>query len=175
MGECNLSKEKKIDSKQQNNTQKTKNYKRFSLDSRIKFMKYLNRLICQVYPKLDRYKKYKKEMEEITYSHIEFDENYKIKSTTNITAYEYESINDKIHNISMELVKFIGDRANDSASYLKFREMIEKNTIGVPFNKLSDEINEHLKEINNLRNWMFHNPESLYVSEEEYTKASVEI
>jgi hypothetical protein len=136
-------------------------------------MKYLNRLICQVYRQLDKYIKYEKELEDIIYSHTEFNENNTIKATTNISAYEYESIDDKIHNVSMELVKLIGDNTNDSASYFKFRKMLEKNTINLPFNILSDEINVYLKNINDLRNWMFHNPESLYVSEEEYARASI--
>lgn len=168
-----MGKEEKNVSMQNGNEPKTTNYKRFSLDTRVKFMKYLNRLICQVYRQLDKYKRYEKELEEMIYSHTEFDENYKIKSTTNILAYEYESIDDKIHNVSMELIKIIGDNTNDSASYFKFRKMIEKNKIDVPFDELSDEIKCYLKDINDLRNWMFHNPESLYVSEEEYTKASI--
>ncbi|UYZ39054.1 hypothetical protein OD350_28700 (plasmid) [Clostridium beijerinckii] len=159
--------------KQPNNMQPQKNYKRFPLDSRVKFMKYLNRLICQVYRQLDKYKRYEKELEEIIYSHTEFNDDGTIKSGSNISAYEYESIYDKLRMASMELVKIVGDNTNDSASYYKYRRMLEKNTIDVPFDALSDEIKAYLTDINDLRNWMFHNPESLYVSEEEYTRASI--
>ncbi|AQR93101.1 hypothetical protein [Clostridium saccharoperbutylacetonicum] len=150
-----------------------KNYKRFSLDSRLQFIKYLNKLICQVLRQLDKYKKYEQELEDIINEHILLDKDDNLVSAKNINAYEYESIDAKLHNVSMELVKIIGDNTNDSASYLKFRRMLEKNTIELPFNQLSEEIQSYLKDVNDLRNWMFHNPESLYVSEEEYAKASI--
>lgn len=151
----------------------SKALKVFSLDSKEKFTRYLNALIHEVYIQLKKYEQYKEELSVIIMAHIDFDENNKIVDYRDIDSNVYESIDDKLHNISMNLIKKIGDCSNGSYSYFKYRKLIEKNKLSLSYSKLSDEVRDYLKEINDLRNWMFHNPESILNADLEMYKANI--
>lgn len=154
-----------------NNKNGAKKYKVFELNSKEAYARYLNFLIRGVYINLNKYKRYLQELREFIYSYGEFegDELVRIKK---IPYEEFEKIDDMIHNVAMNLIKDIGDSSGSSCSYFKFRTLIEKNKLKIEVVELSEEVKEALKDVNILRNWMFHNPESLINADIEIYKAS---
>lgn len=145
----------------------------FKLDNKENFTRCLNALIHDVYIELQKYEIYLQELSNIILQHIDFNEKNEVISYRDIDSNLYESINDKLHNISMNLVNKIGDCTNGSYSYFKYRQLIKKNKLSLSYSQLSDEVEKYLREINELRNWMFHNPESMLNADLEMYKGNI--
>ncbi|EJT5938961.1 hypothetical protein QTI54_04675 [Clostridium perfringens] len=79
----------------------------------------------------------------------------------------YRDIKAKLLHSSSQLLKFIADKQSDSMSYNKFRELFNKsNTLGIKLDE-NKQLDNQLSELLNLRNWTFHNPQSLLVAQKE--------
>ena len=82
-----------------------------------------------------------------------------------ISAKEYDDVNDKLLYRQHEMLKLTADHQSSSFSYIDLRKFLEKNKyISSP---LSEDITAFLSELLDLRNWTFHNPQSLLVAAKE--------
>jgi hypothetical protein len=98
-----------------------------------------------------------------------------------ISAKSYDDINDKLLYRQREILRYTADCQDSSFSYFNLRKILIKK--GYLSEQLSPDTKEILSEFLDLRNWSFHNPQSLMVaykeSEEkslpEYLKGKVKI
>ena len=83
----------------------------------------------------------------------------------------YGDICDKTCNIMSYLLNLLGDCQMTSISYFKYRKqvqkLINKGIGGIQLSALDTETESILMELNKLRNWQNHVPESLLISELE--------
>ena len=86
-------------------------------------------------------------------------------------AKEYEDIKDKLWFRQHELLTVIADMQNSSFSYNNLRQMLTKKKYFA--NPLNEDIAQILNELLNLRNWTFHNPQSLVVASEEVAEKNL--
>ena len=136
------------------------NNKIFSLANKEDFGFYLFYLITKIYPRLERHNRYIEELEKI------------IEDNTSkyfISACIYEDIYDKIFNNEKILLNLFGDLSKAGMSYYKFRILLDKkiksnNQKFKDYKLTEDKIINYLKDLNSLRNWTLHVPESLMVS-----------
>ncbi|MFA4134465.1 MULTISPECIES: hypothetical protein [unclassified Brevibacillus] len=135
------------------------NHKRFDLNTKIDFIYYLRFLIVAVDKRLRGLKQHlnelKRDMERLGVAEY---------SQRKIPAYVYERHNDALQYAPGYLLNLIGDHSESAASYKKFREIAERRiSRGADWSlpKLSDEIKDAIKRLNNARNWGLHVPESL--------------
>lgn len=126
----------------------------FNLEEREDFIFYLRDLIVRVHTRLKRYKRYLDSINEDI-------NKYRIleKEDVIIPAFIYEEHADKYGNCLKHLSNLIADNSKSAMSYLKFRKFAEKKDFG--FVKLDQKTSELLNNINTLRNWSLHIPESM--------------
>lgn len=112
-------------------------------------------LISGVSINLDKYKEYALEAEALIQN---LDGEY-------IPAKNYDDVNDKLLYRQREILKFTADHQSSSFSYIDLRKLLEKNNYLT--SQLSEEITGILSELLDVRNWTFHNPQSLMVAARE--------
>lgn len=88
-----------------------------------------------------------------------------------ITAKDYDDINDKLLRRQHEMLKLCADHQPSSFSYKDLRILLEKK--GYISTPLSDEITGILNELLDVRNWTFHNPQSLMVAAKEVAEKNI--
>ena len=88
-----------------------------------------------------------------------------------IPANIYDSIHDKILYQQRELLRFMADHQSSSFSYISVRELLEKK--GFLKSSLTENSNKTLKELLDIRNWSFHNAQSMLVADLEMAKKSI--
>ena len=121
----------------------------------------LGMLISGVSVNLDKYKEYASEAESLLES---IQEEY-------VPAKEYDGVNDKLLYRQREILKFTADHQSSSFSYIDLRKILEKSKyISSP---LSEEVAVILSELLDVRNWTFHNPQSLMVAAKEAAKKDI--
>ena len=82
-----------------------------------------------------------------------------------VSAKKYDDIKDKILLRQHELLKHIADRQKSSFSYVDFRDLLlKKKYLSKP---LTEELRQVLNELLDVRNWSFHNVQSLIVAGKE--------
>lgn len=126
----------------------------------------LEDLYINIYCNLKKYRRYNDELLEICMSNVQLKDD-KIVSENLIPIDIYEDINDRIGNISKKLILYTSDDSSDSMSYRMFRRIFNKtNNLDL---KLEEDkiLDGQLQELLNLRNWIFHNPQSRLVSMKE--------
>lgn len=121
----------------------------------------LGSLITGVSVNLDKYKEYASEAENLF---IRVDKKY-------IHAKEYDDINDKLLYRQHEILKLMADSQSCSFSYKDFRKLLEKNKYVTSM--LTQEVADILSELLDVRNWTFHNPQSLMVAAKEAAEKSI--
>lgn len=115
----------------------------------------LGMLISGVSVNLEKYKEYATEAELLLES---LQEEF-------VPAKEYDDVNDKLLYRQREILKFTADHQSSSFSYIDLRKILEKHKyISSP---LSEEVATILSELLDVRNWTFHNPQSLMVAAKE--------
>lgn len=134
---------------------KKQQFKKFSITCAEDACIVLGTLISGVSVNLDKYKEYASEAETLL-------ENIQQEY---VSAKEYDDINDKLLYRQREILKFTADHQISSFSYIKLRQILEKNKyISSP---LPEEVAVILSELLDVRNWTFHNPQSLLVAAKE--------
>lgn len=134
---------------------KKQQFKQFSITCAEDACIALGTLISEVSVNLEKYIEYATEAEVL------------LESTQQeyISAKEYDDVNDKLLYRQHEMLKLTADHQNSSFSYIDLRKFLEKNKyISLP---LSEDVTAILSELLDLRNWTFHNPQSLLVAAKE--------
>lgn len=137
-------------------------YKLFNIDSIENALLVLSSLIIPVTINLRKFNQYSKEAESLL---------GKYKSKEFIPANEYDDIYDKTLYRQRELLRFIADHQSSSFSYIDTREIFVKK--GFLKRELDANCENILKELLNIRNWSFHNAQSLMVAEKEIVMRSI--
>ena len=139
-----------------------KQYKQFAINSLEDGCLVLKSLIVPVIIDLEKFRNYSDEAEVLL-------EKYKLDGF--IPANIYDSIHDKILYQQRELLRFMADHQSSSFSYISVRELLEKK--GFLKSSLTENSNKTLKELLDIRNWSFHNAQSMLVAGLEMAKKSI--
>lgn len=139
-----------------------KQYKQFAINSLEDGCLVLKSLIVPVIIDLEKFRNYSDEAEVLL-------EKYKLDGF--IQANIYDSIHDKILYQQRELLRFMADHQSSSFSYISVRELLEKK--GFLKSSLTENSNKTLKELLDIRNWSFHNAQSMLVADLEMAKKSI--
>lgn len=119
-------------------------------------------LISQVSRNFSKYQEYAWEAGELY---------IKNRDKKTVSGKEYEDINDKLLFRQHELLMYIADRQSSSFSYIDFRELlIKKNYLEL---QLDEELRHILNDLLDIRNWSFHNTQSILVAENEAMKRNL--
>ncbi len=110
------------------------------------------------------YKKYKEYADEA-------DELLECSNTEYVTAKDYDDINDKLLYRQHEILKLLADHQPSSFSYKDLRKQLERK--GYLTTPLSNDITSILSEMLDIRNWTFHNPQSMIVAAKEAAERSI--
>lgn len=138
-----------------------KQFKQFTISCVQDACMVLGMLISGVIVNLEKYKEYASE----AFSLLE-----KVDSEY-VSAKEYDDINDKLLHRQHEILKLTADHQKSSFSYMDLREMLmKKNFITSPLSQGTSGI---LSELLDIRNWTFHNPQSLMVAAKEVAEKSI--
>ncbi len=137
-----------------------KQYKQYPINNIPEACQVLGSLIVGVIGNLEKYKEYSQEVQKL------FD-----YTDERVTAKIYEDIHDKLLYRQFELLKYIADHQGSSFSYIDIRMLYEK--MGYLKSNLTDEAKMILNEFLDLRNWTFHNPQSMMVAQKEVTEKSI--
>lgn len=132
-----------------------KQYKRFNIDSIEDACLVLGVLISNVTINFEKYEEYALEAANLLES---VGEEY-------VDAKQYDSINDKLLYRQREILKFVADHQDSSFSYINLRKILDKKKM--LSSSLSEEVLKLLNEFLDIRNWTFHNPQSMMVAAKE--------
>lgn len=136
-------------------------YKQYSINTIQQACLSLAGLISGMLVNIEKYKEYSAEVEVLLKnSHSKY-----------IPAKEYDDINDKLLYRQREMLKLCADHQNSSFSYIELRKILEKR--GFLTDSLSNELTKILNEMLDVRNWTFHNPQSLMVAALEVAKKEI--
>lgn len=141
---------------------KKQQYKQYAINTLEDGCFVLKTLIVPVIIDLEKLKKYSKEAEELI---------VKCKLEKDIPASFYDPIHDRVLYQQRELLRFIADHQASSFSYINVRKLlVSKKYLKRELDRKSSET---LNELLNIRNWTFHNSQSMLVAELEVTKKSI--
>lgn len=138
-----------------------KRYKQYSINDVEHACSALGSLIAPVEANLGKYKKYYQEAVELLLNSEE----------DIIPAEDYENVYDKVLHRQHELLKFIADHQSSSFSYMNLRGLLLRN--GYLKKELDEEKRVLLNEFLDIRNWTFHNPQSMLVAEDEVAEKRI--
>lgn len=145
-----------------------RNYKNYPISNIEDALEVLGGLISGVQINLEKYEMYSNEIIEL---YQKYEDKAKINEKIFIPAKEYDDINDKLLYRQREILKYVADHQNSSFSYIKLKEILKKKNI---FNIAEDKkASSILKDLLDLRNWSFHNPQSLLVASKEVAKRNI--
>ena len=139
-----------------------KQFKQFSINSIEDGMLVLKGLIVPVITDLEKFEDYSKEAEHLLKKYTPED---------SIPAKEYDSVHDKLLYQQRELLRFIADHQSSSFSYISLRPILIKKSFLK--REISEESNKVLNELLDIRNWSFHNAQSMTVADLEIAKKSI--
>lgn len=140
-----------------------KHYKLFPLDSVEEGLQALGSLVSNVIINIKKYAEYLAELENLFDKYVSLQE--KSKQEIYISAKEYDDISDKLLYRQREILKFTTDYQNSSFSYINLREyLVRQKYVNRPLDLKTKKI---LSEFLDIRNWTFHNPQSLLVAAKE--------
>lgn len=141
---------------------KKQQYKQFTINTLEDGCLVLQTLIVPVITDLERFKEYSKEAEALM---------VKCMLGKDIPASLYDPIHDKILYRQRELLRYIADHQSSSFSYINVRELLVKRKF---LNReLDAESKGILRELLDIRNWTFHNTQSMLVAEHEVAEKSI--
>ncbi len=136
-------------------------YKQFSINNIQDACIVLGSLISAIIINIEKYKEYSAEALSLLLSTKE----------NRIQAKCYDDINDKLLYRQREMLKFVADHQSSSFSYIDLRPMLEKR--GYLKKPLDEETDKTLQELLAIRNWSFHNPQSLLVAAKEVAEKRI--
>lgn len=138
-----------------------KEFKQYTINNVQDACSVLGGLIARLIVQLEKYKEYAAEAEELlNNTAVEY-----------VAEKEYCDINDKLLYRQHEMLKLVADHQNSSFSYIDLRKMFEKK--GYLNTSLSEDMEKTLKELLDVRNWTFHNPQSLMVASKEVAEKNI--
>lgn len=137
-------------------------YKQFTINTLEDGCLVLKSLIVPVIIDLEKFRGYSDEAEVLL-------DKYRLDGS--IPANVYDSIHDKIIYQQRELLRFIADHQCSSFSYIDVRQLLVKK--GFLKRKLGEESSKTLNELLNIRDWSFHNVQSMMVADLEIAKKSL--
>lgn len=140
-----------------------KQYKQFAINSCEEGMMALSSLIVMLIINLNKYKEYFTEVDFLCKKYINLQDNS--EKEINIPSKEYDDINDKLLYRQREILKVLADHQSSSFSYINLREYLVKRKYLVK--ELDSDTHKMLLEFLDIRNWSFHNPQSLLVASKE--------
>lgn len=88
-----------------------------------------------------------------------------------ISGEQYETVHDKVLYVQRELLRFLADHQSSSFSYISVRSIFIKK--GFLKRNLDDKSTKTINELLDLRNWTFHNVQSMLVADLENAKKSI--
>lgn len=138
-----------------------KKLKQFTIDNIQDGCLALSMLITGVIVNLEKYKEYAEEAEQLLSN----------ADSERIPAKAYDDINDKLLYRQREILKLCADHQNSSFAYIDLRKILEKQ--GYLTTSLSEEAAGILNELLDVRNWTFHNPQSLLVAAKEAAEKNI--
>lgn len=138
-----------------------KKLKQFTIDNIQDGCLALSMLITGVIVNLEKYKEYAEEAEQLLSN----------ADSECIPAKAYDDINDKLLYRQREILKLCADHQNSSFAYIDLRKILEKQ--GYLTTSLSEEAAGILNELLDVRNWTFHNPQSLLVAAKEAAEKNI--
>jgi hypothetical protein len=146
-----------------------KDFKQFNIDALEDGIYVLGTLISRVIVHLEKYKEYCTEASELARCYC----SQSGEGTTEvlIPAKVYDDINDKLLYRQREILKYTADHQKSSFSYIDLRQLLEKR--GFLTRTLDEETKEILAELLDIRNWTFHNPQSLLTANQEVAEKSI--
>lgn len=139
-----------------------KKYKQFTISTQEDACLVLKSLLVPVIIDLEKFKNYSKEAAELL---------QRTRSNESVSAQDYESIHDKVLYQQRELLRFIADHQTTSFSYIEVRQLLVKR--GYLKRELDEENRKILNELLDIRNWSFHNAQSMIVADMEIAKKSI--
>lgn len=139
-----------------------KQYKQFAINTIEDACLVLKGLIIPVIIDIEKFKTYSDEAEQIL-------EKYNL--TTPIPANVYDSIHDKVLYQQRELLRFLADHQASSFSYIEVRKILVKKRFLK--RELPLESSKILNELLDVRNWSFHNVQSMLTADLELAKKSI--
>ncbi|MGO5444172.1 hypothetical protein ACTQXY_11755 [Faecalimonas sp. LCP19S3_D12] len=92
-------------------------------------------------------------------------------SPQTISAKQYETVRDKVLYVQRELLRFLADYQSSSFSYISVRPIFIKK--GFLKRNLDDESTKAINELLDVRNWTFHNAQSILVADLEHAKKTI--
>lgn len=137
-------------------------YKQFTINTLEDGCLVLKSLIIPVIIDLDKFRRYSMEAEDLL-------NNYKPDDV--IPADVYDSIHDKVLYQQRELLRFIADHQSSSFSYIDIRPLLVKR--GYLKRELNEDSKRILNELLDIRNWSFHNAQSMLTADLEIAKKSI--
>lgn len=139
-----------------------KQYKQFVINTIEDGMLVLKSLIVPVITDLEKFNDYAKEAESLLDQY---------KPDDSIPARVYDSLHDKLLYQQRELLRFIADHQSSSFSYVAVRPLLVKK--GFLKREIDESNKKILNELLDIRNWSFHNAQSMTVADLEIAKKSV--
>lgn len=139
-----------------------KQYKQFTINTIEDACLALKSIIVPVIVDLEKFDNYTKEAQQILTDN---------KNHDTISVDVYDSIHDKTLYQQRELLRFIADRQSSSFSYIDLRDNFVKR--GFLKRVLPPESRKTLNNLLDLRNWSFHNAQSMIVADLELVKRSI--
>lgn len=143
---------------------------RFEFKSKENFIQYLWFIIRSTFIQLERHRHYLQQLKSLIVDRA-CDE-----PGSKVPAQVYHDISDKIGFINLQLTNLFGDHADKAVSYKKFRHEANKRNIDFDLQllPLDGKTAELINEINTVRNWGLHIPESLVTAEFEVRNRMME-
>ena len=127
-------------------------FKQFTINNAEDGCLALQSLISSVVIHLHRYKQYSDEAETL----------FMNTDSKTVPAENYEAVNDKLLYRQHELLKYMADHQSSSFSYIELRKQLVKQ--GFLTEPLNEELTQVLNDLLDVRNWTFHNPQSMMVA-----------
>ena len=139
-----------------------KQYKQFTINTIEDACLALKSIIVPVVVDLEKFENYTKEAQQILADN---------KNHDTISTDVYNSVHDKTLYQQRELLRFIADRQSSSFSYIDLRDNLVKR--GFLKRVLPPESRKTLNDLLDLRNWSFHNAQSMLVADIELAQRSI--
>ena len=115
---------------------------------------------------LEKYVTYASEVNNVIFQYTTVD-----ASGEPIPEKVFHNLNDKLMYRQMMLLKLLADEQSASFSYKNLRKILKKQ--GYLQEELSQETSQILNELLDIRNWTFHNPQSLHTAQKEVMMHSI--
>jgi len=139
-----------------------KQYKQYDIATLEDACLVMKSLIVPVIIHLDKFGSYSEEAAELLKN---------TQASDTISAQIYDSLHDKTLYQQRELLKFMADHQSSSFSYIEVRKILERK--GFLKRRLDEENCKILNELLDIRNWSFHNAQSMTVADKEIAKKAV--